>query len=90
MEACRAPPVGGVPGGSRVDSSMIELTKLAKQQDEKIVVNADLIEFIERTPDTLISTTTGKKLMVKETVDEVIEKVVAYRRRCTPVSRNLA
>jgi flagellar protein FlbD len=66
---------------------MIELTKLAKQQEEKIVVNADLIEFVERTPDTLISTTTGKKLMVRESVEEVIEKVVAYRRRCIPVSR---
>jgi flagellar protein FlbD len=66
---------------------MIELTKLAKQQDEKIVVNADLIEFVERTPDTLISTTTGKKFMVRESVEEVVEKVVAYRRRCIPVSR---
>jgi flagellar protein FlbD len=66
---------------------MIELTRLAKQQDEKIVVNADLIEFIESTPDTLISTTTGKKLMVRESVDEVIEKVIVYRRRCIPVSR---
>jgi len=66
---------------------MIELTKLAKQQEEKIVINADLIEFVERTPDTLISTTTGKKLMVRESVEEVMEKVVAYRRRCMPVSR---
>lgn len=65
---------------------MIELTKLSNKQDEKIVVNADLIEFVERTPDTLISTTTGKKLMVKETVEEVIEKVVEFRRRCLPVS----
>jgi flagellar protein FlbD len=66
---------------------MIELTKLSKQQDEKIVVNADLIEFVERTPDTLISTTTGKKFMVRESVEDVIEKVIAYHRRCVPVSR---
>ncbi len=65
---------------------MIELTRLGKQQDEKIVVNADLIEFVERTPDTLISTTTGKKLLVKETVEEIIEKVLVYRRRCLPHS----
>jgi len=76
-----------MPGNSRVAFLMIELTKLAKQQEEKIVVNADLIEFVERTPDTLISTTTGKKLMVRESVEEVMEKVVAYRRRCMPVSR---
>jgi len=65
---------------------MIELTKLSNKQDDKIVINADLIEIVERTPDTLISTTTGKKLMVKESVEEVIEKVVAFRRRCLPVS----
>jgi flagellar protein FlbD len=76
-----------MPGSSKAAFLMIELTKLAKQQEEKIVVNADLIEFVERTPDTLISTTTGKKLMVRESVEEVIEKVVAYHRRCIPVSR---
>jgi flagellar protein FlbD len=57
---------------------MIELTKL---HNEKIVVNADLIEFVEATPDTLISTTTGKKVMVKETVQEVVDRVVAYKQR---------
>ncbi len=66
---------------------MVELTKLSNKQDDKIVINADLIEFVERTPDTLISTTTGKKLMVKESVEEVIERVVEFRRRCLPVSR---
>lgn len=58
---------------------MIELTKL---QNLKVVVNAELIEFVESTPDTLITTTTGKKLMVKETVEEVVEAVIAYKRRC--------
>ncbi len=63
---------------------MIELTKL---QDQKIVVNAELIEFVESTPDTMITTTSGKKLIVKESVEEVIEKVVRYRRRCRPETR---
>jgi flagellar protein FlbD len=63
---------------------MIELTRL---NNEKIVVNADLIEFLERTPDTLVTTTTGKKLMVKETIDEVVEKVLAYHRRSRVVVR---
>ena len=60
---------------------MIELTRL---HGEPIVINADLIEFVEPTPDTLISTTTGKKILVKESVEEVIGRVVDYRRRCTP------
>jgi flagellar protein FlbD len=63
---------------------MIELTKL---QNAKIVVNAELIEFVESTPDTLITTTTGKKLMVKESVDEVIKMVIAYKRLCTSTQR---
>jgi len=63
---------------------MIELTRL---NNEKIVVNADLIEFLERTPDTLVTTSTGKKLMVKETIDEVIEKVIAYHQRSRAVVR---
>jgi flagellar protein FlbD len=63
---------------------MIELTKL---QNQRIVVNAELIEFIESTPDTMITTTSGKKLIVKESVEEVIEKVVRYRRLSRPRSR---
>jgi flagellar protein FlbD len=63
---------------------MIELTKL---QNSKIVVNAELIEFVESTPDTLITMTTGKKLMVKESVDEVVKGVIAYKRRCQPTPR---
>ena len=63
---------------------MIVLTRL---HGEPIVINAELIEFIEATPDTMISTTTGRKFLVKESVEEVINKVVQYRRRCTPVRR---
>jgi len=64
---------------------MIELTKL---QDQKIVVNAELIEFVEATPDTMITTTSGKKVIVKESVVEVVRKVIEYRRRCCPEVRN--
>ncbi len=65
---------------------MVELTRL---NDQKVVINADLIEFIEETPDTLISTNTGKKIMVKEPVKIVIDKVVEYRRRCLLPMRKL-
>lgn len=66
---------------------MIELTKL---QNAKIVVNAELIEFVERTPDTLITTSTGKKLMVQESVEKVIELVIAYKRQCLTNPRKRA
>ena len=57
---------------------MVELTRL---QNQKIIVNADLIEFIEATPDTMISMTTGKKIIVLESVKQVIDKVVRYKKR---------
>jgi len=62
---------------------MIKVTTL---RDAEMIVNADLIEFVESTPDTIITLTTGRKLMVRQTVDEVVESVVAYRQR---VFRNL-
>lgn len=56
---------------------MIELTRL---NDSPLVLNADLIETIESTPDTAITLTTGKKVMVRESVSDVREKVLEYRR----------
>ncbi|MCK5380189.1 MAG: flagellar FlbD family protein, partial [Candidatus Latescibacteria bacterium] len=41
------------------------------------------IEFIEATPDTIITLTTGQKLIASEPVEEIIERVIAFRRRIT-------
>jgi flagellar protein FlbD len=56
---------------------MIKLTRL---NNSLIVVNAELIEFIESTPDTMITLTTGQKIIVLEGVDDVMKKVKEYRR----------
>ena len=61
---------------------MITVTKL---NDRDIVINCDTIELIETTPDTTITTTTGRKIIVLDTVDEVIDKVVAYKNRTSRV-----
>lgn len=55
---------------------MIKVTKLNGTQ---LVVNADLIEFIEAIPDTLISLTTGRKIIVLEELDDVIRRSLEYR-----------
>lgn len=55
---------------------MVEVTRFNK---EKIIINADLIEMIEATPDTVITMTTGKKFVVKETKEEIVDKVILYR-----------
>jgi len=57
---------------------MIQVTRLDKR---KIVINADLIESIEETPDTIISFTTGRKLMVLESLEDVLQRVIEYRKR---------
>jgi flagellar protein FlbD len=45
-----------------------------------LVLNSDLIEHVETTPDTVISLTTGHKFVVLESADEVIRRVVGFRR----------
>ncbi len=57
---------------------MIKVTRLNKTS---FVVNTDLIEFIEETPNTVITLTTGKKIIVAESIDELVEKIVEYKKK---------
>ena len=56
---------------------MIRLTRL---NHVPLVLNSDLIEHLEVTPDTVISLTTGQKIMVLESADEVVDRVIEFRR----------
>lgn len=56
---------------------MIDLTRLNNQP---LTLNADLIKYIEQAPDTVITLVTGEKLVVKESAEEVIRRVVRFRR----------
>jgi flagellar protein FlbD len=56
---------------------MIYVTRL---NHTPLVLNSDLIEQIESTPDTVISLTTGQKIMVLESTDEIMERVLHFRR----------
>jgi len=64
---------------------MIRLTRFNHQE---LVVNSDLIEHVESTPDTVVSMTTGQKFMVRETTEEVIQRVIEFRRMllCQPTA----
>jgi flagellar protein FlbD len=57
---------------------MIVLTRLNGQL---VVVNAELIKFVEKTPDTMLTLTSGDRLMVQESVDQVVERAVEFARR---------
>jgi len=55
---------------------MIKLTRL---DGEQFVLNADLIRYIESRPDTFVTLTSGERLVVSETMDEVVERAVTYQ-----------
>lgn len=56
---------------------MIQLTRL---NHVPLILNSDLIEHIEMTADTVITLTTGQRFLVLESPDEVVEKVIAFRK----------
>lgn len=57
------------------------MIKLQLINGDEIVLNSDLIEFMEATPDTIISLSNGKKMIVRESVPEVVDRVVEFRRQ---------
>lgn len=54
---------------------------MTKLNGQEMVINAELIEIVEKTPDTIISLVTGKKYMVRESVEEIIVRVIEYRKQ---------
>lgn len=58
---------------------MILVHRLGKD-NEKLVVNVDQIEFVEGHLDTVLSMVNGRKIIIKESKEEVIKKVVEFRR----------
>lgn len=56
---------------------MIEVTRM---NDTKYIVNAELIETVEETPDTVLTLTTGKKLVVRESSKEIRNRIIAYKK----------
>ena len=56
---------------------MIKVTRL---NHVPLFLNSDLIEHIDATPDTLVSLTSGQKFLVKESPEEVVDKVIAFRK----------
>lgn len=57
---------------------MIKLTRL---DGEQFVLNADLIRYVERRPDTFITLTSGERIVVAESMDEVVDRAVGYQQQ---------
>jgi flagellar protein FlbD len=56
---------------------MIRLTRLNNQA---LTVNSDLIKFVEQSPDTLITLITGEKIVVRENAEQILERIIEFRR----------
>ena len=56
---------------------MIRLTHLA---GEPFILNAELIRYVERRPDTFVTLTTGERVIVRESMDEVLARAIEYQR----------
>jgi flagellar protein FlbD len=56
---------------------MIQLTRL---NNKPLMVNADLIKFVEQSPDTLVTLITGEKIVVLEPAAEILNRILAFRR----------
>ena len=57
----------------------VEMIKLTHLGGEQFILNADLIRYIESRPDTFITLTSGERLVVGESMDEVLERAVRYQ-----------
>jgi flagellar protein FlbD len=56
---------------------MIQLTRL---NNSPLMVNSDLVKFVEQSPDTVITLINGEKILVRERADEVLNRIVEFRR----------
>lgn len=56
---------------------MIQLTRLNSQL---LAVNSDLIKFVEQAPDTVVTLLTGEKILVRESTDEIVARILHFRR----------
>jgi flagellar protein FlbD len=56
---------------------MIRVTRL---NSAPMILNSDLIEHIDQSPDTVIALTTGQSVRVRETADEILSRIVDFRR----------
>ena len=63
---------------------MIRATRLNGKQ---FVINAEIIETLDETPDTVITLVDGRKIVVQEKMDQIIERVLEYRRLCRLLPR---
>jgi flagellar protein FlbD len=56
---------------------------LTRLDGQRVAVNEDLLVFAEQTPDTVLTMTSGQRLMVKESLSDIVERIATFRRQST-------
>jgi flagellar protein FlbD len=56
------------------------MIKLTRFDGSELAVNAELVKFVEAAPDTIVTLTSDQKILALETVEEVIDRIIRYRR----------
>lgn len=56
------------------------MIKTIRLNGKELVINAELIQFVEKIPDTMITLTSREKIMVKDSMEEIISKMIDYQR----------
>lgn len=58
------------------------MVSVKRLNGQEFVINCDLIETMESTPDTVITLTNGKKYMVQDKLKDIIKKIILYKQMC--------
>jgi len=72
------------------EEGMIRLVRVHRLNNQEFLINCELIEFVEETPNTVISMVSGRKLVVSETSEEIQNLIIEYKRKifCSSGLRN--
>ncbi len=80
LRTSTADPVSAVLGGRIATRGTIAMIRLTRLGGEPFVLNAELIRYVEARPDTFITLTSGERLVVRESMEEVLRRAVDYQR----------
>jgi uncharacterized protein YlzI (FlbEa/FlbD family) len=67
--------------GTKAAPEIINMIQLTRLNGQPLMINSDLIKLIENAPDTVISLVNGEKIVVRESGEQIIERIVLFRRR---------
>lgn len=56
------------------------MIRVSRLDGSNLVINCELVEFVEHTPDTIVSLVTGRKFVVRESTEEIVRRVMDYKR----------